>query len=230
VSTISINAKVACTDGPAGHCETVIVNPVTQEVTHLVIADKHLPNPTPRLVPLARVVESREDLIRLNCTKVELADMEQFIETQFVSAPAAVEASAMYGMDWAAYGGTAVPPYSGLGSYYVSPYVEAAGGASVPVEAERVPPGELAVHRGMTVRTTDGSTGHVHAFLVDAQTGHISHVMVDVGHLLGKKEIAVPLAAIDHVDEETVYLRLDKHALDGLPAIAVKPHWFAHAS
>jgi hypothetical protein len=229
MSTISIQAKVTCTDGPAGHCETVIVNPVTQEVTHLVVGDKHLPNPTPRLVLIERVAESGEDLIRLDCTKAELADMEMFVDTHYVSMEASPDASA-YGIGWAGYDGMApVSPYSGLGSYYASPYV-AAEPMEVPVDVERIPPGELAVHRGMAVRASDGATGHVHALVVDAQKGHISHVLVDMGHLLGKKEISVPLSAIDHIDDDTVHLRLDKHALDSLPAIAIKPHLFRHSS
>jgi hypothetical protein len=185
MSTIPIGARVDCADRPSGHCETVIVNPVTRRVTHVVVADKHLPNPTPRLV------------------------------------------SALYATGLAGYGG-----------YYVSPFVVPAEPSPIPIEAasfpipieeERVPPGELAVHRGMQVRATDGASGHVVGLLVDADGSHISHLLVERGHLSGKKEITVPLSAIDHVGDETVYLKIDKRALDLLPAIPVRHHWFEHA-
>jgi sporulation protein YlmC with PRC-barrel domain len=218
MSTIPIGAHVDCADRPSGHCETVIVNPVTRQVTHVVVADKHLPNPTPRLVPLDRVAESGQDFIRLSCTWTELADMQMFVETHYVQADVSGDAAALYATGLAGYGG-----------YYLSPFVVPAEPSTIPIEEERVPPGELAVHRGMQVRATDGGSGHVAGLLVDADGSHISHLLVERGHLYGKKEITVPLSAIDHVGDNTVYLKLDKRALDLLPAIPVKHHWFEHA-
>ena len=39
-----IDAVVRCTDGPGGHSTCVIVNPVTGQVTHLVVKEKHPPH------------------------------------------------------------------------------------------------------------------------------------------------------------------------------------------
>jgi hypothetical protein len=180
--------------------------------------DKQLPNPTPRLVPLDRVVESGENVIRLNCTRTELADMEMFVETHYIQAGSLTgeqgAAQELYGLGLAEYGG-----------YYMSPYVVPAEPMTVLVETERVPPGELAVHRGMQVEATDGRTGPVLGLMVDANDGQISHLQVEIGHLFGRKETTVPLSAIDHVSDDTVYLNLDKRALDLLPAIPLKRHW-----
>ncbi len=45
------------------------------------------------------------------------------------------------------------------------------------------------------------------------------------GHLWGKKEIAIPMSFIERVDLDTVYLKVDKKAIDDLPAIPVNRPW-----
>ncbi len=42
------------------------------------------------------------------------------------------------------------------------------------------------------------------------------------GHLWGKKDVAIPYADINFTDGDTVYLNLDKKALQALPAVKVK--------
>ena len=134
---IPLQAKVQCVDGDCGESITVIVNPTTQSVTHFVVKDKGLSDPNERLVPVDQVEEVTPQMIRLRCTKAELAEMEPFTETQFVK--------------------TAAPSltYTQYDSY-MFPYVVSAETVEVPVEVERVPPGELAIHRGTMVEATDG--------------------------------------------------------------------------
>jgi hypothetical protein len=42
------------------------------------------------------------------------------------------------------------------------------------------------------------------------------------GHLWGKKDIALPVATIDSVGADTVYLKLDKAAVKSLPTEPVE--------
>jgi len=51
------------------------------------------------------------------------------------------------------------------------------------VAVEIVPAGELAIHRGDPVRATDGQVGHVGEFIVDSDSGYISHMVLQKGHL-----------------------------------------------
>ena len=53
-------------------------------------------------------------------------------------------------------------------------------------------------------------------------TGHISHLILMEGHLWGKKEVAIPVSAIDRIEEDTVYLKLDKEAVESLPSEPVR--------
>ena len=90
---------------------------------------------------------------------------------------------------------------------------------------ERIPPGELAVRRGTRVEATDGHVGQVGEFVVEPESGHITHLILLEGHLWAKKEVTLPLSAIDHSEGDTVYLNLDKKAVEALPSVPVRRHY-----
>jgi hypothetical protein len=62
----------------------------------------------------------------------------------------------------------------------------------------------------------------VDEFLVDSETGHITHLVLREGHLWGKKDVAIPVSGVDHITEDTVYLKLDRHTIESLPAVPVR--------
>ena len=198
---IPVNAEVYCKDGPCGHSTYVIINPTTWQVTHLVVKGKRFPN-VERLVQLDRVTETGPHMIRLGCTRDELSTMEQFIEIEFLP------------------GSVSFIPY-GADEYMMWPYVLPQGMA-IPVEHERIPPNELGVRRGARVEAVDGHVGVVDEFLVDPANGHITHLVMREGHLWGKKDVTIPVSEIDRIEENTVYLELDKHSIEALPAIPVR--------
>ncbi len=205
---IPLSAKVECTDGACGESVTVIVDPVARKVTHFVVKDKTSSPAVERLVPVDRVVETTREVIRLNCAREDLAEMEPFVEMQYVR--------------------NETPPPDLSGVYYsvfMTPYVTSVEARYTPVEVESVPEGELALRRGTLVEATDGYVGKVGELMVDPASGQITHLVLQEGHLWRKKEISVPVSAIDRVFEETVYLNLDKQAVESLPSILVKRHY-----
>jgi sporulation protein YlmC with PRC-barrel domain len=198
---IPIDAQVQCTDGAAGRSTYVILNPATRRVTHVVVKEGGFPW-LEHLVPVGMVAETGPDQIRLNCTGEELRGLESFVETEFMPA--------QY-------------PYDvyDMGQYHVWPYVFPED-ESVPVEQERVPPGELAVRRGNQVRATDGEVGRVDEFLVDRETEQITHLVLREGHLWGQKDLLVPVSEIGKIDEDRVYLTLSKAEVANLPTIPLR--------
>jgi sporulation protein YlmC with PRC-barrel domain len=56
--------------------------------------------------------------------------------------------------------------------------------------------GELSMRAGDPVYATDGEIGHVEGFLVDHGTYAVTHVLLDQGHLWGKKEVAIPMSSV----------------------------------
>jgi uncharacterized membrane protein/sporulation protein YlmC with PRC-barrel domain len=193
-------------DGACGESITVIVNPTTHKVTHFVVRFKDLPDPNQRLVPVDQVLDTSSDLVRLRCTRDELAGMEPFLETQYIKTE------------------QPVPTYEAYDSY-MFPYVTQVETVDMAIEVERVPSGGLAVHRGTQVEASDGHVGEVGELVMDPRTGDITHLNLREGHLWGKKEITLPISAIDYVEEDTVILKLDKEAVEALPAIPVVRHY-----
>jgi sporulation protein YlmC with PRC-barrel domain len=204
---IPVNAKVECTDGRCGESTYLILNPVTRKVTHVVVQEKDLPH-VERLVPISLVEDSNSQLIRLRCTSDELGRQKEFIETRFIPADPAYIAS------W----------YSGYEGPMMWPYVLPEE-MTMPVEEEHVPPGELAVARGAEVHASDGYVGRVDEFLVDPESGHITHLVLREGHLWGQKDVTIPVSKIKRIEEEDVYLDLDKAGIEALPAIPIRRWW-----
>jgi hypothetical protein len=203
---IPLNVQVQCADGLCGRSTYVIVNPVTQRVTHIVVEGQRFPH-TEHLVPLELVIESTPTSIRLRCAKDELMALEPFIEIEFVQADPS-------------YMGDAYEMEMGEG-YLMWPYALPDAGV-IPEEHERIPPGELAVRRGARVEATDGHVGRVDEFLVDPESEHITHLILREGHLWGQKDVTIPVSQIGRIDEDTVHLKLGREQIEALPTIPVR--------
>jgi uncharacterized protein YrrD len=207
---IPIGAQVYCTDGSCGQSTYVLINPIREQVTHVVVKQSETPR-VERVVPIEMVRETTPDMIMLQCTRDQLSKMDPFIETEYIREDMPERFSGL------AYAG-----YAGVGSAWIWPYVVPERTELVPVKHEQVPLGELAVRRGAHVDAADGRVGRVDEFLVNPENEHITHLVMREGHLWGQKDVCVPLSAIDHLSEDTVYLKLDKHGVAALPTISIR--------
>ena len=211
---IPLNVKVTCVDGECGKSSHVIINPLNQSITHVVVHSEDFPDSSERLVTLDKVIATTHKSIELKCTLRELAAMEKFTETHYINSDSA-EYRAFYHPD--------EHIYDDLDLYSVWPYVYAENSLySIPIEEERIPPGEIAVRRGANVEAFDGHIGRVDEFVIDPTDGHITHLVVREGHLWNQKELTLPLSAIERMDEDEVYVNLDKKTVKSLPAIPVR--------
>lgn len=91
----------------------------------------------------------------------------------------------------------------------------------VSVPHRRIPTGELAIERGSHVEATDGQVGKVDELLVDPQDEHITHLVLREGHLWRQRDVTIPAEQIDHIEDDAVFLKLDKHTVESLPAVPV---------
>lgn len=206
MTELHIGAKVHCTDGEGGELFAVVVNPTTSSVTHLGVKGNVAAN---YLVPLERVTGSSRAAVQLDCSIADLQQMWPFSETHYVTGePGQYDALAYMASD-----------------VFMSPYVLPAEMAIPFREEECVPPGELSFQRGTTVTATDGKVGKVDEFVLNPDTGHISHIVMREGHFWGQREITIPMTAIDRYDGETVHLTLTRDEVRGLPSVSVKRSW-----
>jgi len=204
---IPIGVPVHCTDGLCGRSTYVLINPVLNEVTHMVVREEQSPH-TERVVPIDAVSETTPDVILLRYTTDKLGRMEPFTQVEYIMEEMPSEEY------WPA-------GYTGMGSYRMWPYAVPERTELVPVEHRRIPLGELAIKRSARVQATDGQIGRVDEFLVDPTSEHITHLIMREGHLWGQKDVTLSVSEIDRVEDGTVYLKLSRDEVEALPAIPV---------
>ena len=206
---IPLKAQVECTDGICGRSEYVLINPLTDQVTNLVVRETASPN-TEYVVPVELVSATIADTIQLRCSKAKLEKMGKFVKTTYVEEKMPMMSPG--------YGG-------GLGTYYYMPFVTAEMTVQVPEEQLQIPPGELGMTRGTRVEATDGYIGHVDEFVVNPKNNRITHLVMREGHLWGQKDVIIPLSAMGETRADTVFLKLNKHQIESLPTFPVQRRW-----
>jgi hypothetical protein len=206
----TIGAQANCTDGVCGELRRVVVDPVapvTPSVTHLVIQpEDHAA--LAKLVPVDLVdVDTTAGQISLRCSleqfeRLEPAEEERFIPGSSVVGYAPGQALSL--------------PYYGLG-----PGVAGVGPDLLPMRVtyDTIPLGEVEVRRGEHVHATDGSIGRVQGLVIEPSGHHVTHVLLQEGHLWGKKDVAIPIRAVAKVDTEGIHLNTTKQQVADLPPV-----------
>jgi sporulation protein YlmC with PRC-barrel domain len=188
----AMGVKASCVDGLCGEVSRMIIDPVTDTVTHLVIEPKHR-RETARLVPLD-LVETTAGGVRLRCTLAEFGGLDAAEETELVD-------TGIEGM-----GIASLNTPMGL-----TPAV-------VTVVEDIVPLGETEIAHGESVHALDGEIGRVQGFMVDPGNRRVTHVLLREGHLWGRKEVAIPVSAVKKV-ENGIWLKLTKKQVEDLPEV-----------
>ena len=209
-----MGAKASCSDGSCGEVRRTILDPATLTVTHLVIEPRH-DRAKGRLVPL-ELVDATGPEIRLHCTLAEFEQLEPSEEVELAE-----------GMD---YGGgygqaEAVQGYGNVGSSGVGGSASGMGigmglGHRQPILVEHsVPMGETEVERHEGVHASDGEIGKVEGFVVDRESHEVTHILLQEGHLWGRKEVAIPVSAVVSVDSG-IRLSITKKQVEELPPLS----------
>jgi sporulation protein YlmC with PRC-barrel domain len=182
----TLGARASCPDGFCGVVSGTIVDPATRTVTHLVIEPEN--ETVARLVPLD-LVEGTADDVRLRCPLDEFARLEP--------------AEKVLGDTWSGAG-----DYSsrGLGQ-----------GPRRPLVVEQaVPLGEVEVERHESVHAVDGEIGQVEGFMVNPADDKVTHIVLQEGHLWGRKQVAIPVSAVASIDDG-IRLNITKQQVENLP-------------
>jgi len=206
-TSFTIGAEATCADGPCGEVRRVVIDPVKQEVTHLVVEPTHREG-LARLVPLA-LVEATAEGVRLSCSRADFESLPRAEETEFLPGGSGY---ADYAAHEAYYW-----PYFGLGEGTEPDVANAAG----IVTREMLPAGEVGIRRGEPVRASDGEIGRVQGLVVEPEHHHVTHVLLQEGHLWGKKEVAIPIGAVQRLDGG-ITVTLTKREIEDLPAVDVR--------
>ena len=93
-------------------------------------------------------------------------------------------------------------------------------GASQTVTYDTIPLGEVEVRRGDRVHATDGDIGRVQGLVIDPRSHHVTHVLLQEGHLWGRKEVSIPISAVTRVDDG-IWLSITKQDVADLPPVDI---------
>jgi sporulation protein YlmC with PRC-barrel domain len=216
---LELGITVHCSDGVFGELADVVIDPTSRHVTHLVV-EPHHQHGLARLVPveLAEAAGEEQPAIALRST-IEgvrrLAPVQEFAYLRLGEFPASdpdwdVGVQDVLAMPY--YGG----PGPGIGGGYAGGFDEHVG-----VSYDRVPKGEVEIRRASAVVSADGHRlGHVDGLLVDSED-QITHVVLEHGHLWGRREVTIPIGAVAKVKNDAVTLSLSKDEVEALEPVPV---------
>jgi sporulation protein YlmC with PRC-barrel domain len=208
---LELRQRVRCTDDVLGELADVIVDPNTGRVTHLVVQPRH-GHARARLVPVELAeCEEGEAEITLRCSIDEARGLSLVEESAYVR----LGEPPLDDPDWDV----------GLSNVLALPYspMDPAGAAYVDygtVSYDRIPKGDVEIQHTSAVVSADGhDLGRVEGFLIDGDTQAITHVVLERGHLWGRRDVTIPVDAIASVGMDEVRLTLDKAQVGQLPTV-----------
>jgi sporulation protein YlmC with PRC-barrel domain len=215
---LEIGNRVHCTDGGYGELADIVIDPLEKRVTHLVVQPEQGEGGA-RLVPiqLAKGRDDEQHEIELECTLDKAEGFESVHEAAYLR----LGESPAEDPDWdVGVEDVLAMPYYGL---EVGPYPGELA-SDVTMYYDRVPKGEVEVRRASAVISADGhSLGDVDGFVVDADK-HITHFVLERGHLWGRKEVTIPIGAVARVESDAVHVALSKDEVGALPSVRVGRH------
>jgi sporulation protein YlmC with PRC-barrel domain len=209
----TLGTRASCADGFCGEVRRAILDPATRTITHLVIERRHW-KADGRLVPI-ELVDAAGGEIRLRCSLAEFERLEPAEEADLAEV---TDYGGGYGS------AAAVQGYGDVGGMGVGGSSSGMGigmglGNRTPiVVSHAVPLGETEVERHESVHAVDGEIGRVEGFVVDPADHKVTHVLLQEGHLWGRKEVAIPTSAVASVDAG-IRLNITKKQVEDLPAL-----------
>lgn len=205
---LRLGTAISCSDGAVGELADFVIMPGNQRVTHLVVAP-HNRHDQARLVPIELAAAGAGgDDVRLGCTIADVHDLPEVQEYAYVriDEDPPLDDDGAVGIHEVIT--TPAPDY---GTFETIPLEY---DANVSVIYDRIPRGEVEVQRGSEVRDAGGARiGRLDGLGV-GEDGAITQVMLERGHLWGRRRLIIPAGAVAHFDMDGVTLSISKSEVD----------------
>jgi uncharacterized membrane protein len=189
------HTRVEFTDRKSGVLISIVIDAAQQKVVHFVVQDN---NQQKYLVPLNVVYFADDELVKLSISSEDFFKLAHFDETQFV-----------------------------VGADPDNDFFKSSETASVvyyipDLNPEQLVPPEkdLALIRGAFVNSQDGMIGTIEEIVIDPKTGSAAQIVVHTERR--KEELVLPITVIDHLEGDTVYIKLSKKQVESLPGVPVE--------
>jgi sporulation protein YlmC with PRC-barrel domain len=208
---LTTNMPVNATDGHVGILADIIVDPVEERVTHLVVRRAHALRAHSWMVPV-EVARNDGKGLALSWSTAEVEAADPVDETEFVELGGWPHETAL-----GAVGAVRVlswPYFPSVGRMAEFPGPDE---TDTLAEYDRIPLGTVEIRRESEVFTSDHvMVGHVEGFVVAADHT-ISDLVLKKGHHFGTKEMTVPVTSVKSIATDAVYLSISRAELDRLP-------------
>jgi sporulation protein YlmC with PRC-barrel domain len=220
---LDLGSPVIAADGEYGEVADVVIDPTKRRVTHLVVQPQHR-HDLARLIPIERVRPVAEDQpgIRLDETIEEINHLEPLQRSAYLR----IGETPVEDPEWEV----------GIENMLALPYYESLTpgggmGTTMPAMAyddhmteiyDRVPKDTIEIRRASAVISSDDhSLGHVDGFVVGSDES-ITHLVLEHGHLWGKRDLTIPIGAVASIENDVVNLSLTKDQVGDLKSVPVR--------
>lgn len=194
-----VGATVHGRDEDLGEVAALVFDPVTGEVSHLVVEDGA--SASPRLTPIDTVAQATGDDVHLSLTTDQFHSLPSFVQSRYQRGP-----------------GRHAITDADMQHNFLAPFVLPLDGWQFATE-ERVPAGEAALYLGTPVVDCEGHhLGQVDELVVDPADHQVTHLVLSRRHLFKREKVTVPLAAVDHYGD-AVHLNVTKDQLESSEAV-----------
>jgi sporulation protein YlmC with PRC-barrel domain len=217
---LELGTAVYCTDGELGELADVVVAPHTMRVVDLVVRPRHLGGPA-RLVPIEAAEGSAwDERIQLGCSKEEAGRFPAIQEAAVM--PLGDIPAGDSEWDVGVQDVMAVPTGSSMDM--AAPRLDGLDQV-MEVTYDRIPKGKAELRHQSTVVSSDGHiVGRIDAFVVDGD--EITHLILERGHLWGKRDVTIPIASLASIKTDEVVLGITRNEVGRLPSVRLHRHWF----
>lgn len=233
---INLGTKVVTSDGKdVGKIDRLVVDPRSDRMQEFVVRKGFFVEHD-IIIPIGevedRVGNDDDNTIHLRLTADQVKQLPAFVEHSYMAAPDGMYPG-LFG-DSVGMGGL-----GGGGYLWPAPIYEPAaqgslGRAGLPADAPLADssgsnavapgmmgdrlresrPGDVFLSTGTDVKTRDGDkVGTVEELVVDPERGKVTEMIVKKG-MFGGKEIRIPTQFIDEIDDDAVYVAVDKERLE----------------
>ena len=232
---INLGTKVVTSDGKdVGKIDRLVVDPRSDRMQEFVVRKGFFVEHDV-IIPIGEVedhVGNDDEAIHLRMTADQVKQLPEFVESSYMAAPDGMYPG-LFGDSVGMAGAT------GGGLLWPAPIYEPAaqgslGRAGLPADAplsdgsgsnpvapgmmgdrlRESRPGNVFLTTGTDVKTRSGDkVGTVDELVVDPERGKVTELIVKKG-LFGSKEVRIPTQFIDEIDDDTVYVALDKERLE----------------
>jgi len=222
---LELGSAVHCADGAYGELADVVIDPIRRRVTHLVVQPHHR-HDLARLVAIARAhpLAPGSAALSLDLTIAEIDQLEPLQKSAYLR----VGELPIEDPDWEVgiENILALPYYGGLNPGGVG--LEAPSGVGpvafddhVTALYDRLPKDRIEVRRTSPVISSDNHRlGRVDGFVVGDEQ-RITHLVLEYGHLWGKREITIPISAVTKIENDEVSLSLSKDQVGELESVPI---------